>query len=180
MRLKFSTHEDPVKSKTKCVAFSKVKNLKYKLAQIILNGDPLLPWVDRVKNSGNLLESDNSMKDKRGKIIGKVNSMLQEFSLLTVHSWSGSWQSMLYLFMAAFPELILPKIFSSWNVRGFELAWRTHRYFIKAVLGTSPPKRLLCSRFDKFLGSLKNYQKGSVRYLASLVCNVRRTTLSPR
>ena len=28
MKLKFSTNVDPVKSKTKCVVFSKVKNLK--------------------------------------------------------------------------------------------------------------------------------------------------------
>ena len=187
MRLKFSTHEDPVKSKTKCVAFSKVKNLKDKLAPIILNGDPL-PWVDRVKHLGNLLESDNSMKAdclaKRGKFIGKVNSLLQEFSfvdspvmvrVLAIYVTSFYGSSLWNLYS---PEV--NKIFSSWNVtmrKVFELPWRTHRYYIEDVSGTSHPKRLLCSRFVKFLESLKNCQKGSVRYLASLVCNDRRTVV---
>ena len=49
MKLKFSTNVDPVKSKTKCVAFSTVKILKERLESIILNGDPL-PWVDRINN----------------------------------------------------------------------------------------------------------------------------------
>ena len=81
-KLKFSTHLDPAKSKTKCLIFSKVKSARDNVAPIILNGDPL-PWVDSVKHLGNLLEFDNSMKTdcvlKRGKFIGKINSLLQEF-----------------------------------------------------------------------------------------------------
>ena len=46
------------------------------------DGDPL-PWVNQVKHLGNLLQSDNSMAtdiaQKRGKYIGKANSLLQEF-----------------------------------------------------------------------------------------------------
>ena len=41
MNLKFSTNSNPDKSKTKCLVFSKVKNLKDNLEPITLNGNPL-------------------------------------------------------------------------------------------------------------------------------------------
>ena len=81
--LKFSTNPDPNKSKTKCIIFSKKSKDQKDVAPIILNGDPL-PWVKKLKHLGNILPSDNSMKIdctvKRGNFIGKMNSLLQEFS----------------------------------------------------------------------------------------------------
>ena len=80
--LKFSTNPNPEKSKTKCVIFSKKLSDRIQVAPIILNDNPL-PWVPQVKHLGNVLQNDNSMKVdcnlKRGKFIGKVNSLLQEF-----------------------------------------------------------------------------------------------------
>ena len=77
--IKFSTHPEPKKSKTKCIHFSKQKP---ELAKIMLNGDPL-PWVDSALHVGNTLERSNSfVKDfcmKRGDFIGRVHSILQEF-----------------------------------------------------------------------------------------------------
>ena len=78
--LKFSTHADPVKSKTKCIVFSKQTKDRLNIAPILVNEDPL-PWVSQVKHLGNVLQNDNSMKvdcsQKRGWFIGKVNSLLQ-------------------------------------------------------------------------------------------------------
>ena len=48
--LKFSTNEDPVKSKTKCIIFMKGKTPE--VESILLHGDPL-PWVKEVKHIGN-------------------------------------------------------------------------------------------------------------------------------
>ena len=80
--LKFGTNADPVKSKTKCIVFSKNKKDFKNLLPLKLLGCPL-PWVDKVKHLGNTLQNDNSMSldilQKRGKCIGKVNSLLQEF-----------------------------------------------------------------------------------------------------
>ena len=49
----------------------------------------LLPWVNNVKHLGNMLQSDNSMKldisIKRGQMIGKINSLLQEFHFMDPH-----------------------------------------------------------------------------------------------
>ena len=81
-KLKFSTNVDPRKSKTKCVIFSKKAKDRQNVAPVKLNGDDL-PWVEEVKHLGNLLECNNSMKRdisvKRGKFIGKLNSLSQEF-----------------------------------------------------------------------------------------------------
>jgi hypothetical protein len=52
------------------------------LDPVKLDGVPL-PWVKKVLHLGCTLESDNSMTNyvaqKRGKFIGKINSLLQEF-----------------------------------------------------------------------------------------------------
>ena len=80
--LKFGTHPNPDKSKTKCIVFSKKRKDHLDLHPVHLDGVPL-PWVSKVKHLGNLLQCDNSMSEdiqiKRGKFIGKVNSLLQEF-----------------------------------------------------------------------------------------------------
>ena len=81
-KLKFSTNVNPSKSKTKCVIFSKEAKDRQNVAPVKLNGDNL-PRVKEVKHLGNLLECNNSMKRdisvKRGKFIGKLNSLSQEF-----------------------------------------------------------------------------------------------------
>ena len=80
--LKFSTHPNPSKSKTKGIIFSKNKVDLDKFAPLLLNGNPL-PWVSTVKHLGNTLQSDNTMSVdcslKRGQFIGKLNSLRQEF-----------------------------------------------------------------------------------------------------
>ena len=70
------------------------------------------------------------------------------------------------------------RIYSSWNVtiqNVFNLPWTTHRYFVEAVSSTRHPKTMLCSRLVKFWESLRECNKGSVRYLFSLVYNDKRT-----
>ena len=74
-----------------CQEFASWKNMQFgtdpdkdrvNIPPVMLNGDAL-PWVSQVKHLGNLLQRDNSMSiyvlQKRGKYIGKVNSLLQEF-----------------------------------------------------------------------------------------------------
>ena len=81
INLKFGTNSNPIKSKTKCIAFSRKKS-KIELNELKL-GDNCLPWVTQVKHLGHTLQADNSMKidmnQKRGTFIGKVNSLMQEF-----------------------------------------------------------------------------------------------------
>ena len=76
--LKFSTNQDPKKSKTKCIVFTKKLRDRQNVAPVLLNGDPL-PWVEEVKHLGNVLECDNTMTryiaTKRGEFIGKLNTL---------------------------------------------------------------------------------------------------------
>ena len=146
--LVFSTNVDPVKSKTKCIIFSRKKVAE--VSPIMLNGDPL-PWVLQVKHLGNILQTDNSMKldcvSKRGKFIGKVNSFLQEFhfvapstfmELLNIYGTSFYGSSLWDLYSQE-----VERIYKSWNVtvrNVFDLPWSAHRYFIGSVSGCSHPK----------------------------------------
>ena len=81
-KLKFSTNENPVKSKTKCIIFSKKAKDRQGVVPVKLNGDDL-PWVPELKHLGNILECNNTMNRditvKRGRFIGKLNSLSQEF-----------------------------------------------------------------------------------------------------
>ena len=84
--MKFSTNANPIKSKTKCIIFSKSPAAREGVDKIVLNGDTL-PWVDNVKHVGNILECDNSFtrdcQIKRGQFIGKLHSLNQEFYCAT-------------------------------------------------------------------------------------------------
>ena len=154
---------------------------------ILLNGDPL-PWVQEVKHLGNTLQADNSMKTdcilKRGRFIGKVNSLLQEFHFVD----SSVFVNLLKIYASSFyvsnlwnlysPEV--DRIYKSWNVtvrNVFGLPWTTHRYWIEPVSGCQHPKTFLSSRYVKFVSSLSSCNKSAVRYLASLCQGDNRTLL---
>ena len=119
---------------------------------------------------------------KRGRFIGKVNSLLQEFHhvdpevmvrLLNIYTTS-FYGSVLWDLYS--PEVT--RIYSAWNVtirKVFKLPWATHRYLIEPISGTKHPKILLTSRMLTFMESLMNCSKGSVRYLANVVFDDRRT-----
>ena len=176
--MKFGTSPDPQKSKTKCIVFSKNKRDYQGIISVKLNGDPL-PWVSQVKHLGNTLQNDNSMSldvlQKRGKYIGKVNSLLQEFhfsepSIVTklINTYatsfygSGTWD----LYSAE-----CKKLYASWNVTvrlALKLERCTHRYLIEPLSKCMHPKVMLASRFATFYKSLITCNKLSVRYLARL------------
>ena len=79
--LTFSTHENPAKSKTKCVAFLREKR---SLRNLILKGKSL-PWVDSVKHLGTTLTNSNGcnldqdLLEKRARYVSKNNEIRQEF-----------------------------------------------------------------------------------------------------
>ena len=186
-RLKFSTSPNPSKSKTKCVMFTKTRQDKDRVAPIILNGDPL-PWVDSMKHLGNTLESSNSMRtdclQKRGKFIGKINSLLQEFHyvdppvllrILNTHVTSFYGSNLWDLYSKE-----VTRIFSSWNVTVrniFKLPRTTHRFFIEPISNCTHPKTMMLTRFWRFQETMKACSKLCVRFLVNLVNNDRRTLM---
>ena len=119
---------------------------------------------------------------KRGKFIGVVNSLIQEFhyvepqvmmKIINIYSTSFYGSNLWNLYSKE-----VCKIFSSWNVMVrniFNVPRNTHRYLIETISESRHPKAMLCSRFVKFMESLLTSKKRSVRFLANLVKDDRRT-----
>ena len=112
---------------------------------------------------------------KRGKFIGKINSLLQEFhfadpviltKLVNIYATSfygsGAWN----IYSAE-----CEKLYSSWNVAIrmiFNLDRCTHRYLIEPLSQCLHPKVMIASRYVTFYQSLVNCNKLGVRFLARL------------
>ena len=185
--LHFSTHENPGKSKTKCISFSKKYGAIDSTLPIKLDGVPL-PWVSQVKHLGNMLQQDNSMRvdmcQKRGKFIGKMQSLFQEFSYVD----PSVFMKVINLFNTSFYGSSLwdlfssdcDKIFKSWNVtvrQAFGVHRCTHRYFIEAISESMHPKVMLLSRYVTFVNSLRKSSKLGVRLLTRLAEGDNRTVM---
>ena len=163
------------------IQFSQSRKVQDRLEvlPVLLNGDPL-PWVAKLKHLGNILESSNLMQQdcsvKRGKFIGKINSLRQEF-----HFADPSIQiKLLNIYTTSFYGSCLWEVFghdcerfyTSWNIavrNVFNLPWTTHRYWIEAISNSLHPKVMLCARHVKFHKTLTSSKKLSVRFLSRLV-----------
>ena len=181
--LKFSTNCDPVKSKTKCLHFSRKK---LDLAKILLNGDSL-PWVESAKHVGNTMERNNSfsmdIRLKRGSFIGRAHSILQE-----VHFANPMMKmTMIKMYATSFYGSSLwnlqsgdcVRLYSAWNnaVReAFNVPRTTHRYYIEEISEAEHPMVMLSSRFIKFHQTLEKSGKVCIRYLAKLSAENLRTS----
>ena len=123
--LSFSTHEDPKRSKTKCIAF---RRRKEELGSLELNGKSL-PWVNSVKHLGTTITDDNTMSqdilEKRAIYISKNNELLQELHF--GHPKTKIWVNQVYntsfygapLWDASSKEY--EKLEKTWNVHIFFL-----------------------------------------------------------
>ena len=185
--LKFGTNVNPEKSKTKCIALSKKSRDRQNLLSIKLDGLPL-PWVQKVSHLGCTLESDNSMKQdialKRGKFIGKINSLTQEFyyastevqlKLLTTYATSFYGSPLWDPFSKE-----CDRIYRSWNVtirNLLNLDRRTHRYLIEPLTECLHPKVMLISRMVGFYRKQLNSPKLSIRFLMKLAENDQRSAI---
>ena len=121
---------------------------------------------------------------KRGRFIGKVNSLLQEFhfvepkvkiKLLNIFAFifygSGLWD---------LHSAECERLYKSWNVAvriGFGVPPSTHRYLIEPLSGTPHAKTMLCSRYVKFKEMLCSSNKPVVKLLASLAVDDNRAVM---
>ena len=174
----FSTNIDPVKSKTKAIIFSPKVNNRLGIDKVILNGTPL-PWVTEVNHLGNLLQCDNSFtRDcalKRGRFIGKVHTLLQEFyfissevmtNLIRIYATSFYSSSLWDLFSKQ-----CEKLYKSWNITVrtiFKVPSQTHSNMIESLSECPHVKTMLTSRFVQFSKSLTENKKSCIRILANL------------
>jgi hypothetical protein len=154
--LKFSTNSDPVKSKTKCIHFSR-KQIDLAEIQLNVNG---LPWVESAHHVGNTFSKDIRMKI--GSFIGRVHSILQEvyfanpvvkMKMISLYA-SSFYGSSLWNFFDGRCD----RLYTAWNnaVRdSFCVPRASHRYLIEEISEHLHPMIMLSSRFLKFHQSLQ-------------------------
>ena len=175
--LKFSTHSDPKKCKTKCIAYlEKERNLR----NIMLDGKEL-PWVKKANHLGcKLTDKSDGLKDdlmeKCAIYINKVNEISQEFHYANPYT-----------------KIRINQIFNShffgsslWNLFGLEadrlektwnisqrillgLPRNAHRYFLEPLTNLKHITFSLYSRFLKFIESLKSSEKSILRNIFQIV-----------
>ena len=183
--LKFSIDANPVKCKTKCIAFlNKEKNH----GAVELGGVPL-PWVDGGLHLGNHLSNKvngmvQDLKVKRANFISKNIDLNQEFSFC--HPATKVKLNQIYNFH--FTGSPLWDLFSkeakmlenSWNTSVkvmYDLPIQTHRNLIEPVSQAKHLKFVLLERFFGFLNQVQKSKKQVPKQLINLIANdVRSTT----
>ena len=121
---------------------------------------------------------------KRGKFIGKINALSQEFFF----SSPEVFMRILNIYTVSFYGSGLwdmysdecDRIFKAWNVAvrsAWKVPYTTHRYLIEGISGCLHPKVLLACRYSTFVSSLLSSSKYPVRILASLCVEDQRTTV---
>ena len=183
--LTFSTHEDPQKSKTKCMAFSrKTKTLR----NIELNGKAL-PWVNKVKHLGSTITNNincnmsQDLAEKRAAYIARNNELNQEFYYAdpSIKIWLNNvYNSSFY--GAPLWDLFdrdLEKLEKSWNTSQrimLSLPRTTHRYFIEPLSETPHIIKSIKKRFLGFLTKIKKSKKEILRSVLRTIKNDCRST----
>ena len=121
---------------------------------------------------------------KKGKFIGKVNSLSQEFHYVSPDIFI----KILNIYAVSFPGSCLWDMFSAdcdrlykaWNV-AVRMAWNvpntTHRYLIESLSQSLHPKVMLASRYVNFVNSLNSSPKYVVRVLAASCSSDLRTVI---
>ena len=183
--LKFSTNINPVKCKTKCIAFLFKER---ELDPLVLCGDPL-PWVGGGVHLGNHLSNKtegmrHDIKVKRANFISKNIDLNQEFSF----SHPLTKVKMNLIFNFHFTGSPLWDLFSreavmlenSWNTSVkvmFDLPVETHRYIIEPLSQTRHLKNVLIDRFLSFVEQIEKSAKNVPKQLLTFIKkDVRSTT----
>ena len=175
--LQFSTDVNPMKSKTKCIAYLRKDR---ELKQLVLCGNKL-PWVTVGKHVGqNITNKANGLKKdiliKRAKFIEQNNSLRQEFSFASPETliqlnqifnsdFSGScvWD----LFCKEQEKL--ESSYSTAIRLMLGLPMHTHRFLIEPLSGRIHLKSDMIKRFLNFLERIRKSEKSTLKYVPSTV-----------
>lgn len=175
--LTYSTHPDPKKCKTKCIAFLKKERT---LKNITLNGSDL-PWVNSSKHLGcsigqNIHGLTGDLMEKRAQYINKVNELNQEFYFahpLTKVKINNIFNAHFYgsqLWNLFSEEAV--RLEKSWNISQrimLGIPRNTHRYFIEPLTESQHIKFSLCKRFINFVKHITTSTKTVLRSMLRTV-----------
>ena len=175
--LQFSTNINPIKSKTKCIAFVKRKGLVLK-EMVLCNNN--LPWVNSIKHLGCVLTNgSNIMPDdvmfKRTVYVNRNNELCQEFCFTDPNLKI----QINNLFNTSFYGSVLWDLFGAevsrlektWNVslrKMLNIPRQTHRFFLEPICKASQIFSL-CARFVKFVNKIRSCNKPSMINLLNTV-----------
>ena len=176
--LRFSTNENPNKSKTKCVAFQQKKK---DLPNLKLNNKDL-PWVSTVRHLGTTVTNvddcsmNQDLAEKRAAYIARNNELNQEYYY--AHPETKVWLNS--VFNTSFYGAPLWDMFSktfqrlekTWNVSVrimLSLPRRTHRYLIEPLSGKPHIVKALWKRFLKFVNNIMVGEKKVLRRVMEMI-----------
>ena len=180
--LKFSTDDNPAKSKTKCILMCgpKIRNPVYPAPLLLYQKQ--LPWVSHATHLGHELSQDCTMnmdtKMKRASFISSSTDIREMFSFalpaqvlsaVSIYSahFYGSMIWDLYGEMAG-------QVYRSWSTC-VKLVWKlpraTHNYLVENLLSEGFPsiREKILSQYVGFLRKLANSISPEVRMLSSIV-----------
>ena len=176
--LVFSTHQNPKKSKTKCMAFLRTKRT---LRSIDLDGKAL-PWITTIKHLGSTVtnnlkcEMSQDTSEKRAAYIAKNNELNQEFYY--AHHYTKIWVNNVFnssFYGAPLWDMFdrdFEKVEKSWNVSQrimLDVPRRTHRYFIEPLSGTRHLVKAIGKRFLNFVNCIRESSKDVLRCLLKTI-----------
>ena len=182
--LRFSTDPNPVKCKTKLMAFlRKPRNLP----GLVLCGVEL-PWVDRIKHLGNNITNtiegnEYDIKVKSAKYVGKCNSLGQEFhfshpvtkvNINSIYNCHFTGSQLWGLNSREFGKL--ESTYNKSIKLMFNLPLQTHRYLIEPMTEQPHLRKLLFRRYLTFISSIQKSKKKPLRTLLELSKRDARTT----
>ena len=182
--LKFSTDPDPVKCKTKLMAFLRRPR---ELPRLLLCGVEL-PWVDKIKHLGNNITNTMEgnqfdIRVKSAMYIDKCNSLSQEFhythpiTKVHINTIYNSHFTGSQLWDVGSKEM--EKLESACNKSTklmFGLPLQTHRYFVEPLTELPHLRKQLFRRYLTFITEIEASKKISLKRLLNLSKTDVRTT----
>ena len=182
--LSSSTNENPSKSKTRCIAFLKKKELPAR--KMFLEQKPL-PWVTSIKHLGvtinDKMNIGRDIMEKRAQYIVKINELMQEFHFADpslVAKLNDIYNT--HFYGAPLWDLFsneTTKVVGAWNTSHrilFRLPRTTHRYLIEPLSERPHIMISIWKRFHKFCSSIESSKKLTLRHIYHLIKNDCRTT----
>ena len=173
----FSTDPDPLKCKTKCIAFTR----KHTILQDVRLCGNVLPWVDTFKHLGNNISNDRCVTDvdiasKRAQFISKCLELDQEFyfasgrtklKLNAIYNYHFTGSPIWDLFGKQILSLEASYNRSVKNM--FNLPLQTHRNLIEHVTEEPHLRKILMLRFLSFVKQIQKSSKVVPNMLLELV-----------
>ena len=173
--MQFSTDVNPKKSKTKCMAFVKRKDVLLRRMNLCGN---TLPWVNNIKHLGTLLSNDlnitaDDVMQKRAAYINRNNELCQEFHFTHPNtkikinkSFNSSFYGSVLWDLFGTESLRLDK---TWNIslrKMLSLPRKSHRYFLEPI---SMTRHVILSLYTRFIKFTDNIRKCNKRAMVNLL-----------